>query len=139
MTKLFKSFIFVLLLVFTTNSYAAFPEEYSEAKDITLSDKTVKLLDNNVTISYTRPAKPLQPFQISFKFEKDNIKNLFYKTNMIMNMGKYHSVPMKNNDVYITSFTLPKCGSGRTLWYGELDITYTSGKTDKLIFFYNVK
>ncbi len=140
-----KYFLFIFTLICfisfsITSSYAAFPEEYSEAKDITLSDKTFNINDNKVTVSYTRPAQPLKPFQITLKFEKENIKDMNYTTNMMMNMGEYKYTPIKNQDIYmITPVVLPKCGSGRTLWYGQLDITYNSNKKDKLIFFYNVK
>lgn len=138
-----KNFLFIFSFIFfitlSINSYAAFPEEYSENKDITLSDKTFIIDDNKVTVSYTRPAKPLKPFQITFKFEKENIKDMNYTTNMVMNMGDYKYTPVKNQDIYMITPVLPRCGSGRTLWYGQLDITYNSNKKDKLIFFYNVK
>ena len=123
-----------------SNVYAAFPEPYTETKDITDSDKSFNIKDNVVTVSYSRPARPMQPFNIMFKFEKDNIKSLSYTTNMIMNMGRYIFNPEEISDnIYTVTPTLPKCGSGRTLWYGLINLTYDNGVEDKLIFFYNVK
>ena len=134
--------LFILTLSVVNNVYATFPEPYNADKDITLTDKTFVLTDNSVTVSYTRPAQPMKPFDISFSFEKDNVKSLIYTTNMIMNMGRYNFIPKQaenSSTFFSVTPTLPKCGSGRTLWYGLLEITYNSGKKDKVIFFYNVK
>lgn len=142
--KPITAFLFVITVFFgfypASDVCAAFPEPYAESKDITESDKTFQIKDNIVTVSYSRPARPMQPFNIMFKFEKDNIKSLSYTTNMIMNMGRYIFNPQEISDnIYTVTPTLPKCASGRTLWYGLLNLTYNNGTKDSLIFFYNVK
>lgn len=136
-----KVLIFAAVIFFNVHihAHAGFPVPYSAEKDITDRDITFTLKENSVTVSYSRPAVPMKPFDISFKFRADNVKSLSYSTNMKMNMGRYIFFPKPVDGIYSVTPVLPKCGSGSSLWYGKLDITYKSGATESLVFFYNVK
>lgn len=139
--KVILLLFFLLIFAATGVSYAAFPKEYDKAADISLNDITVDTGAGKLMVSMTRPAKPLTPFLISFKFPPNaDIKSLSYTTNMEMNMGRFNpSIKANVDKTYSIELTLPKCGSGRTLWYGKLDIGYASGGTESVIFFYDVK
>ena len=131
--------VVVIVLLSYLDVCAKFPEPYSVIKDITGQDRVFTLKENTVTIFHSKPASPMKPFNIFFKFQVDNIKNLSYSTNMNMNMGRYVFIPSLANGLYSVTLVLPKCGSGNSLWYGKLDITYTSGTAESIVFFYNVK
>lgn len=139
-TNLVIFFIFSAVLIFGSISYAAFPIEYNESIDITKKDLGVKSPENTIIISMQRPAKPMQPFNIDFNFDNDNVVSLKYSTNMKMNMGKFEYEPKElGSGKYLLTLTLPKCKSMDALWYGKLDIKYKSGKTEEVYFFYSLK
>lgn len=140
MRKVFTSaFLFFALFLFSP-AYAAFPVNYDEMIDITNKDASFKLSENSLIVSMERHAKPMRPFNVQFHFNHNNIEVLTLTTNMKMNMGNFKFAPkdLGYGNYVITDLTLPKCGSGDGLWYGQLDIKFKSGKTETVYFFYNL-
>ena len=136
-----KKLLFLLLFIFSvTTAYAAFPIDYNEKYDIGLNDKTFTLNKNIVTVSVTRPVKPLKAFTLSYNFKESNISKVNLKSNMEMNMGLFKSQAIqKSPNLFTAELILTKCMSGRTKWYTEADIFYKDGSSEKLYIFYDVK
>lgn len=139
MRKLFTPLLVIFSLFIVSSAYAAFPIEYDEMLDITNKDAAFNLSENTLIVSMERSSRPMRPFTIQFHFNKNNVETLNLMSNMKMNMGNFRNTP-KNIGYgnYVAEQTLPKCGSGDSLWYGKLDITYKSGKMDTIYFFYNL-
>ncbi len=135
-----KIILFLAFIVMPFFTFAAFPIEYNDNLDITITDKKFELKNNTVTISATRPIKPMQEFTIIAKFDKDNIQSIDFAYNMEMNMGKfeYKGIKISNNE-FIVKQILTKCMSGRTKWYSKAIITYIDNSNEELYFFFDVK
>lgn len=133
-----KKNIFILILIIMTVpyfSFAAFPADYNAVYDITEKDGNFK----NVSVSATRPIKPMKEFTLTYKFDRP-VKAVKFTSNMEMDMGKYEYEGKKISDTEFTvTQTLVKCMSGRTKWYTKADITYMDGKTNTFYVFYDVK
>lgn len=134
---------FILLLIIMTVpflSFAAFPVNYDEKLDISTTDKTFDLKNNSVTVSATRPLKPMQEFTLTYKFKNPNVKAVKFTSNMEMNMGKFEYEGSKISD---TEFTvkqiLTKCMSGKTKWFTKALITYNDGSNEEMYVFFDVK
>ena len=137
-----KKLILVLTLIIAVPflSFAAFPVNYYEKLDITTTDKSFDLKNNNsVTVSATRPIKPLKEFTLTYSFSKP-VNSVKFTSNMEMNMGKFEYEGKKVTDtVFTVTQTLVKCMSGKTKWYTKADITYMDGLKDEFYVFYDVK
>ena len=138
-----KKLILVLTLIMAVPflSFAAFPVNYDEKLDITTTDKSFDLKNNNsVTVSATRPLKPMQEFTLTYKFKNPNVKAVKFTSNMEMNMGRFEYDGTKLSD---TEFTvkqiLTKCMSGRTKWFTKALITYNDGSNEEMYVFFDVK
>lgn len=133
-----KKIILVLALIIMAVpflSFAAFPVNYNAVYDITEKDGNFK----NVSVSATRPIKPMKEFTLTYKFDRP-VKSVKFTSNMEMDMGKYEYEGKKISDTEFTvTQTLVKCMSGRTKWYTKADITYMDGKTNTFYVFYDVK
>ncbi len=135
-----RKFLVVLFTMMPFFALAAFPVKYDANFDITSSDKTFKLLDNEVTVSIERPIKPMKEITFTFTFKKPNIESISFVSNMEMYMGKYEFKGNKvNNNTYTLKQILTKCMSGKTKWFTLADITYNDGRQEKLYIFYDVK
>lgn len=120
-------------------SLAAFPVNYNASYDITEKDGVFKNDTNSISVSATRPMKPMKEFTLTYKFDKP-VKSVKFTSNMEMDMGKYEYEGKKVSDTEFTvTQTLVKCMSGRTKWYTKADITYMNGKKDVFYVFYDVK
>lgn len=133
-----KKIILVLALIIMTVpyfSFAAFPADYNAVYDITEKDGNFK----NVSVSATRPIKPMKEFTLTYKFDRP-VKSVKFTSNMEMDMGKYEYEGKKISDTEFTvTQTLVKCMSGRTKWYTKADITYMNGEKSVFYVFYDVK
>lgn len=133
-----KKNIFILILIIMTVpyfSFAAFPADYNAVYDITEKDGNFK----NVSVSATRPIKPMKEFTLTYKFDRP-VKSVKFTSNMEMDMGKYEYEGKKVSDtVFTVTQTLVKCMSGRTKWYTKADITYMNGEKSFFYVFYDVK
>ncbi len=133
-----KKNIFILILIIMTVpyfSFAAFPADYNAVYDITEKDGNFK----NVSVSATRPIKPMKEFTLTYKFDRP-VKSVIFTSNMEMDMGKYEYEGKKVSDtVFTVTQTLVKCMSGRTKWYTKADITYMNGEKSVFYVFYDVK
>lgn len=133
-----KKNIFILILIIMTVpyfSFAAFPVDYNAVYDITEKDGNFK----NVSVSATRPIKPMKEFTLTYKFDRP-VKSVKFTSNMEMDMGKYEYEGKKVSDTFFTvTQTLVKCMSGRTKWYTKADITYMNGEKSVFYVFYDVK
>lgn len=133
-----KKNIFILILIIMTVpyfSFAAFPADYNAVYDITEKDGNFK----NVSVSATRPIKPMKEFTLTYKFDRP-VKSVKFTSNMEMDMGKYEYEGKKVSDtVFTVTQTLVKCMSGRTKWYTKADITYMNGEKSVFYVFYDVK
>lgn len=133
-----KKIILVLALIIMAVpflSFAAFPVNYNAVYDITEKDGNFK----NVSVSATRPIKPMKEFTLTYKFDRP-VKAVKFTSNMEMDMGKYEYEGKKISDTeFAVTQTLVKCMSGRTKWYTKADITYMDGKTNTFYVFYDVK
>ena len=133
-----KKNIFILILIIMTVpyfSFAAFPVDYNAVYDITEKDGNFK----NVSVSATRPIKPMKEFTLTYKFDRP-VKSVKFTSNMEMDMGKYEYEGKKVSDtVFTVTQTLVKCMSGRTKWYTKADITYMNGEKSVFYVFYDVK
>lgn len=133
-----KKIILVLALIIMTVpyfSFAAFPADYNAVYDITEKDGNFK----NVSVSATRPIKPMKEFTLTYKFDRP-VKAVKFTSNMEMDMGKYEYEGKKISDTQFTvTQTLVKCMSGRTKWYTKADITYMNGEKSVFYVFYDVK
>lgn len=137
MKKIILSFI-IIMIPFVC--LAAFPIKYDEKFDITIMDKTFALKNNFVTVSATRPIKPMQEFILTFKFDKNIVKAVNVSSNMEMNMGKFEYEGTKISDSEFTvKQILTKCMSGRTKWYSKAVVIYDDGNQDELYVFFDVK
>ncbi len=139
MKKLVLTFLIVAL---STAVFAAMPVPYEGKLDITKKDRkletTVKSTD--VKISVDRPIDTMKPIDFSFSIEDyEKVDRVRFSTNMDMNMGYFSKNMTSSNDTFNASMTLPKCPSGRTLWYGKLTVYYKDKSKDDLFFFYNIK
>lgn len=136
-----KKLILVLSLIISIPffSFAAFPINYDERYDITEKDKAFKRVPNSVSVSATRPIKPMKEFTLTYSFSKP-VKSVKFTSNMQMDMGKYEYEGKKVTDtVFTVTQTLVKCMSGKTKWYTKADITYINGLKDEFYIFYDVK
>ena len=136
-----KKFILVLSLIISIPffSFAAFPINYDARYDITEKDKAFKRVPNSVSVSATRPIKPMKEFTLTYSFSKP-VKSVKFASNMQMDMGKYEYEGKKVTDtVFTVTQTLVKCMSGKTKWYTKADITYMNGLKDEFYIFYDVK
>lgn len=116
-------------------SFAAFPVKYDARYDITEKDGSYK----RVSVSATRPIKPMKEFTLTYKFDRP-VKSVKFTSNMEMDMGKYEYEGKKISDTEFTvTQTLVKCMSGKTKWYTKADITYMNGAKDIFYVFYDVK
>lgn len=133
-----KFFLFFLMIPLF--GFAAFPVQYDNDLDITNADKTFSLKNNSVTVSATRPIKPMQEFMLTYKFTNDNVKSVSVSSNMEMNMGKfeYDGIKISGNE-FVVKQILTKCMSGRTKWYSKAAITYNDNTKDDLYIFFDVK
>ena len=133
-----KKIILVLALIIMAVpflSFAAFPVNYNAVYDITEKDGNFK----NVSVSATRPIKPMKEFTLTYKFDRP-VKAVKFTSNMEMDMGKYEYEGKKVSDtVFTVTQTLVKCMSGRTKWYTKADITYMNGEKSVFYVFYDVK
>lgn len=133
-----KKIILVLALIIMAVpflSFAAFPVNYNAVYDITEKDGNFK----NVSVSATRPIKPMKEFTLTYKFDRP-VKAVKFTSNMEMDMGKYEYEGKKISDTEFTvTQTLVKCMSGRTKWYTKADITYMNGEKSVFYVFYDVK
>ncbi len=133
-----KKNIFILILIIMTVpyfSFAAFPVDYNAVYDITEKDGNFK----NVSVSATRPIKPMKEFTLTYEFDRP-VKSVKFTSNMEMDMGKYEYEGKKVSDtVFTVTQTLVKCMSGRTKWYTKADITYMNGEKSVFYVFYDVK
>lgn len=133
-----KKIILVLALIIMAVpflSFAAFPVNYNAVYDITEKDGNFK----NVSVSATRPIKPMKEFTLTYKFDRP-VKSVKFTSNMEMDMGKYEYEGKKVSDtVFTVTQTLVKCMSGRTKWYTKADITYMNGEKSVFYVFYDVK
>lgn len=133
-----KKIILVLALIIMAVpflSFAAFPADYNAVYDITEKDGNFK----NVSVSATRPIKPMKEFTLTYKFDRP-VKSVKFTSNMEMDMGKYEYEGKKISDTEFTvTQTLVKCMSGRTKWYTKADITYMNGEKSVFYVFYDVK
>ena len=120
-------------------SFAAFPVNYNTAYDITDKDGVFKNDTYGVSVSATRPIKPMKEFTLTYKFDRP-VKAVKFTSNMEMDMGKYEYEGKKISDTEFTvTQTLVKCMSGRTKWYTKADITYMNGEKSIFYVFYDVK
>ena len=136
-----KKFILVLSLIILVPffSFAAFPINYDARYDITEKDKAFKRVPNSVSVSATRPIKPMKEFTLTYTFSKP-VKSVKFTSNMEMDMGKFEYEGKKVTDtVFTVTQTLVKCMSGKTKWYTKADITYMDGLKDEFYVFYDVK
>ncbi|MDY5049805.1 MAG: hypothetical protein SPF17_00125 [Candidatus Mucispirillum faecigallinarum] len=136
-----KKFILVLSLIILVPffSFAAFPINYDARYDITEKDKAFKRVPNSVSVSATRPIKPMKEFTLTYTFSKP-VKSVKFTSNMEMDMGKFEYEGKKVTDtVFTVTQTLVKCMSGKTKWYTKADITYMNGLKDEFYIFYDVK
>ena len=133
-----KKIILVLALIIMAVpflSFAAFPVNYNAVYDITEKDGNFK----NVSVSATRPIKPMKEFTLTYKFDRP-VKSVKFTSNMEMDMGKYEYEGKKVSvTVFTVTQTLVKCMSGRTKWYTKADITYMNGEKSVFYVFYDVK
>ncbi len=137
-----KKIILVLALIIMAVpflSFAAFPVNYNAAYDITDKDGVFKNDTYGVSVSATRPIKPMKEFTLTYKFDRP-VKAVKFTSNMEMDMGKYEYEGKKISDTEFTvTQTLVKCMSGRTKWYTKADITYMNGEKSVFYVFYDVK
>lgn len=120
-------------------SFAAFPVNYNAAYDITDKDGVFKNDTYGISVSATRPIKPMKEFTLTYKFDRP-VKSVKFTSNMEMDMGKYEYEGKKVSDtVFTVTQTLVKCMSGRTKWYTKADITYMNGEKSVFYVFYDVK
>lgn len=137
-----KKIILVLALIIMAVpflSFAAFPVNYNTAYDITDKDGVFKNDTYGVSVSATRPIKPMKEFTLTYKFDRP-VKAVKFTSNMEMDMGKYEYEGKKISDTEFTvTQTLVKCMSGRTKWYTKADITYMNGEKSVFYVFYDVK
>lgn len=137
-----KKIILVLALIIMAVpflSFAAFPVNYNAAYDITDKDGVFKNDTYGVSVSATRPIKPMKEFTLTYKFDRP-VKAVKFTSNMEMDMGKYEYEGKKISDTEFTvTQTLVKCMSGRTKWYTKADITYMNGEKSIFYVFYDVK
>ncbi len=137
-----KKIILVLALIIMAVpflSFAAFPVNYNTAYDITDKDGVFKNDTYGVSVSATRPIKPMKEFTLTYKFDRP-VKAVKFTSNMEMDMGKYEYEGKKISDTEFTvTQTLVKCMSGRTKWYTKADITYMNGEKSIFYVFYDVK
>ena len=137
-----KKIILVLALIIMAVpflSFAAFPVNYNAAYDITDKDGVFKNDTYGVSVSATRPIKPMKEFTLTYKFDRP-VKSVKFTSNMEMDMGKYEYEGKKVSDtVFTVTQTLVKCMSGRTKWYTKADITYMNGEKSVFYVFYDVK
>lgn len=137
-----KKIILVLALIIMAVpflSFAAFPVNYNAAYDITDKDGVFKNDTYGISVSATRPIKPMKEFTLTYKFDRP-VKAVKFTSNMEMDMGKYEYEGKKISDTEFTvTQTLVKCMSGRTKWYTKANITYMDGKTNTFYVFYDVK
>lgn len=137
-----KKIILVLALIIMTVpyfSFAAFPVNYNAAYDITDKDGVFKNDTYSISVSATRPIKPMKEFTLTYKFDRP-VKAVKFTSNMEMDMGKYEYEGKKISDTEFTvTQTLVKCMSGRTKWYTKADITYMNGEKSVFYVFYDVK
>ncbi len=135
-----KVILSLALIAVTTLANAKMPAPYDVNTDVTSANKTLLLNNSNSVevIVENRPITAMAPFAFNFKFaDNSNIESVNFTTNMEMNMGRFVADFPSPKDTYITEMILPKCGSGRTLWYGKLLITYKDKSTEEKYFFYN--
>lgn len=137
-----KKIILVLALIIMAVpflSFAAFPVNYNAAYDITDKDGVFKNDTYSISVSATRPIKPMKEFTLTYKFDRP-VKAVKFTSNMEMDMGKYEYEGKKISDTEFTvTQTLVKCMSGRTKWYTKADITYMNGEKSVFYVFYDVK
>ena len=137
-----KKIILVLALIIMAVpflSFAAFPVNYNAAYDITDKDGVFKNDTYGISVSATRPIKPMKEFTLTYKFDRP-VKAVKFTSNMEMDMGKYEYEGKKISDTQFTvTQTLVKCMSGRTKWYTKADITYMNGEKSVFYVFYDVK
>ncbi|HIZ88699.1 MAG: hypothetical protein MSA07_10770 [Mucispirillum sp.] len=137
MKKLILLLTLIVLVPFF--SFAAFPVEYDEKYDITEKDRAYKRDTYGISVSATRPIKPLKEFTLTYSFSKP-VNSVKFTSNMEMNMGKFEYEGKKVTDtVFTVTQTLVKCMSGKTKWYTKADITYMDGLKDEFYVFYDVK
>lgn len=138
-----KKIILLLTIIMAVPflSFAAFPVNYDEKLDITTADKTFDLKNNNsVTVSATRPLKPMQEFTLTYKLKNPNVKAVKFTSNMEMNMGKFEYEGTKLSDTeFMVKQILTKCMSGKTKWFTKAFITYNDGSNDEMYVFFDVK
>jgi hypothetical protein len=137
-----KKIILVLTLIIMVVpffSFAAFPVNYKAAYDITDKDGSFKNDTYGISVSATRPIKPMKEFTLTYTFDKA-VKSVKFTSNMEMDMGKYEYEGKKISDnVFTVTQVLVKCMSGRTKWYTKADITYMDGNKRVFYVFYDVK
>lgn len=137
MRKIILTLTLIIALPFF--SFAAFPVNYNASYDITEKDGVFKNDIYGISVSATRPIKPMKEFTLTYKFDRP-VKSVKFTSNMEMDMGKYEYEGKKVSDtVFTVTQTLVKCMSGRTKWYTKADITYMSGEKDTFYVFYDVK
>lgn len=135
-----KLFLVLLFAFISTSAFAAFPVKYDEKLDVGSADKTFTLKNNTVTVSATRPMKPMKPFQLIYTFKNDNVEKISLNSNMEMNMGAYNNKAVKkDSNVFTVELVLTKCMSGKTKWFTKANIHYKDGSIEELIVFYDVK
>ena len=137
MKKLILVLVLIILVPFF--SFAAFPVKYDEKYDITEYDAAFKLNTYGISVSATRPIKPMKEFTLTYSFSKP-VKSIKFTSNMEMDMGKYEYEGKKVTDtVFTVTQTLVKCMSGKTKLYTKADIAYMNGLKDEFYIFYDVK
>lgn len=86
MKKLILVLVLIILVPFF--SFATFPVKYDEKYDITEYDAAFKLNTYGISVSATRPIKPMKEFTLTYSFSKP-VKSIKFTSNMEIDMGKY--------------------------------------------------
>ena len=133
--------LIILILPFKLFSYERFAIPYFPGKDLTKSDKTIRVQNIDVNVAMSRPAKIFKKIYFEFSFYRDRnpikVEKVFVKFNMKMDMGKYYFKPKCDNNICRTEIILPKCIWGDNRWFGKLMFQYKN-KDYKLVFFFDI-
>lgn len=114
MKKIILSLTMIILVSFF--SFAAFPVKYDEKFDITENDSAYKRETHEISVSATRPIKPMKEFTLTYTFHNP-VKSVKFTSNMEMDMGKFEYEGKKVSDtVFTVKQILVKCMSGKTKW-----------------------
>ena len=133
-------FTVAILTLFIQSAYSDFPAPYNQLTDLTFHNKvSFDLPDNNTMIVTMNPVKPksLYPFEIMVDFiNPTQIISVVAEFNMSMNMGDFKYKFAFQNNQYNRIITLPRCGSGRTKWYGKITVKLIDNtQVEKYIYF----